>query len=83
MVDFFQKELQTPKWMHALSPADNNAPFSVRSDHQWNGAYPAWPAQSLFGLYRIGKADIAFKWLKSLAKSFNQGPLGQAHLQKM
>ena len=79
MVDFFQKELQTPKWMHALSPADNNAPFSVRPDHQWNGAYPAWPAQSLSGLYRIGKADIAFKWLKSLAKSFNQGPLGQAH----
>ena len=39
----------------------------------------AWPALAAKGLYNIGKTDIAFKWLKGLAKSFNQGPLGQAH----
>ena len=79
MTAFFINELQSETWMHALSPADNNAMFSVRPDHQWNGAYPAWPAQSVTGLYKIGKSDLAFKWLKGLAKSANQGPLGQAH----
>jgi hypothetical protein len=43
MVSFFQRELQTPEWMRALSPYDADAAFSVRPDHQWNGAYPAWP----------------------------------------
>ena len=27
----------------------------------------------------IAKTDIAFKWLKGLAKSANQGPFGQGH----
>ncbi len=79
MTQFFVNELQTPTWMSALSPADNNVMFSVRPDHQWNGAYPAWPAQAVTGLYKIGKSDLAFKWLKGLAKSANQGPFGQAH----
>ena len=79
MMEFFIRELQTKTWMRALSPGDNNVMFSVRPDHQWNGAYPAWPAQAVTGLYKIGKADFAFKWLKGLAKSANQGPFGQAH----
>ncbi|MGB5894378.1 MAG: hypothetical protein WBG58_09380, partial [Ignavibacteriaceae bacterium] len=79
MTQFFINELQTPKWMRALSPADTNAMFSVRPDHQWNGAYTAWPALAATGLYNIGKTDIAFKWLKGLAKSANQGPFGQGH----
>jgi len=79
MTEFFIQELQTPTWMHALSPGDDNVLFSVRPDHQWNGAYPAWPAQAVTGLYKIGKRDLAFKWLKGLAKSANQGPFGQAH----
>ena len=79
MVRFFQQEFQTQLWMRALAPSDNNAMFSVRPDHQWDGAYPAWPAQSLKALYKIGKEDLAFKWLKGLTKSFNQGPLCQAH----
>jgi hypothetical protein len=79
MVQFFKKELQTAKWMRALAPSDNNAMFSPRPDHQWNGAYPAWPARSLKALYRVGQTDLAFSWMKGLAKSFNQGPLGQAH----
>ena len=79
MVQFFVRELQTPAWMRALAPADSDAMYSERPDHQWNGAYPAWPAHSLKALYKIGKTDMAFDWLKGLARSFNQGPLGQAH----
>ena len=65
--------------MRALAPSDSNAMFSVRPDHQWDGAYPAWPAHSLKALYKIGKEDLAFKWLEGMTKSFNQGPLCQAH----
>ena len=79
MTDFFVRELQTPTWMHALSCADDDAMFSVRPDHQWTGAYPAWPPLSVTGLYRIGQVDLAFDWLKGLARSANQGPFGQAH----
>lgn len=79
MVDFFKRELRTPTWMHALSCDDDDAMFSVRPDHQWTGAYPAWPPLTVTGLYRIGQGDLAFDWLKGLAKSANQGPYGQAH----
>jgi hypothetical protein len=79
MVDFFRRELMTPRWMHALSCDDDDAVFSVRPDHQWTGAYPAWPPLSATGLYRIGKVDLAFEWLKGLSRSANQGPFGQAH----
>ena len=79
MFQFFINELQTPIWMRALSPTDNNAMFSVRPDHQWNGAYTAWPSLAATGLYKMGKGDAAFKWLKGLAKSANQGPFAQCH----
>jgi hypothetical protein len=79
IADFFMRELHTPVWMHAISCGDDDVMFSVRPDHQWNGAYPAWPPQTALGLYRVGKTDIAFRWLKDLAKSANQGPFGQAH----
>ncbi|MBL7111667.1 MAG: hypothetical protein ISS19_06975 [Bacteroidales bacterium] len=76
---FFVNELKTPTWMRALSDRDNDAIFSLRPDHQWNGAYPAWPAQAVTGLYNIGQTDLAFTWLKSMASTANQGPFGQAH----
>ncbi len=79
MTDFFRRELQTETWMHALSPLDEDVLFSVRPDHQWTGAYPAWPPEIVRGLYRIGEVDLAFGWLKQLARSANQGPFGQAH----
>jgi hypothetical protein len=79
MVDFFRRELKTDAWMHALSCDDDDAIFSVRPDHQWTGAYPAWPALAVTGLYRVGEVDLAFEWLKGLARSANQGPFGQAH----
>ena len=79
MVDFFRRELMTPTWLHALAPDDDDAMFSTRPDHQWNGAYPAWPPQAVMALYRAGEVDLAFDWLKGLSKSANQGPFGQAH----
>ncbi|MBC8401878.1 MAG: hypothetical protein H8E14_10360 [Candidatus Marinimicrobia bacterium] len=79
MLGFFKKELQTKNWIRALSPKDQDAIFSVRPDHQWNGAYPAWPAQAVSGLYRLGQAELAYDWMQGLAASANQGPFGQAH----
>ena len=79
MVDFFVRELQTATWMRALSDRDVDAAFSVRPDHQWTGAYPAWPPNAAAALYRFGRADLASEWLHGLAKSANQGPFGQSH----
>jgi hypothetical protein len=79
MVQFFVRELQTPTWMRALSPYDPDATFSLRPDHQWNGAYTAWPADAARALYDLGRGDLAAAWLDGLARSANQGPFGQAH----
>lgn len=79
MVGFFERELRTPTWMYALSPGDADAMRDVRPDHQWTGAYPAWPPETVKGLYKVGRADLGFEWLKGLARSANQGPWGQAH----
>jgi hypothetical protein len=79
MVAFFQRELQTPTWMRALSTKDLDVTFSIRPDHQWTGAYCSWPALALSGLYVAGEADIAMDWIKGLAQSSMQGPYAQAH----
>lgn len=79
MVAFFRHDLQTENWMRALSPWDPDASFSVRPDHQWNGAYPAWPADAARSLIALGAADVALPWLHGLARTANQGPPGQAH----
>jgi hypothetical protein len=79
MVDFFVRELRTPNWMRALSPYDRDAAFSVRSDHQWNGAYPAWPPDSARSAIALGHPEVVADWISGLARSTNQGPPGQAH----
>ena len=83
MTEFFVRELQTPVWMHALSPYDDDALFSVRPDHQWNGAFPAWPSEAVAALYELGAADVAAAWLPGLARSANQGPFGQAQFAEV
>ncbi|TDE08758.1 hypothetical protein [Jiangella asiatica] len=80
MVEFFVRELRTPAWMRALSPYDDDASFSLRPDHQWNGAYPAWPADAARSLIELGRPDVAADWLPGLARTANQGPPAQAHL---
>lgn len=79
MVDFFRRELQTPEWLRALSPWDPDAAYSVRPDHQWNGAYTAWPADAARALVALGEPGVALDWLPGLARTANQGPPGQAH----
>ncbi len=79
MVEYFVRELQTESWLRALSPWDRDAVFSLRPDHQWNGAYTAWPADAARALFALGRSDLAVSWLDGLARSANQGPFGQAH----
>lgn len=79
MIRFFETQLQTPNWMRALSPEDPDAITSVRPDHQWNGAYTAWPAFVASGLFKAGRAELASNWMRGLASSANQGPFAQAH----
>lgn len=82
MTRFFDDELRTPTWMRALSPRDPDCVFSVRPDHQWNGAYPAWPSESAIALLRMGQVDLAVDWMRGLAKTAQQGPFGQAHFDE-
>ncbi|MEV0650794.1 hypothetical protein AB0I28_36620 [Phytomonospora sp. NPDC050363] len=79
MVDFYVRELRTETWVRSLSPWDPDASFSVRPDHQWNGAYPAWPADAVRSLVALGASSVAADWLPGLARSANQGPPGQGH----
>lgn len=79
MVRFFVDDLRTPSWMHALSPWDADAGYSVRADHQWNGAYPAWPADAARAVIALGHPEVALEWLEGLARTTRQGPPGQAH----
>lgn len=79
MVGFFQRELQTDNWMRALSPWDPDASYSPRPDHQWNGAYPAWPADAGRALAALGAPEVLTGWIEGLSRTANQGPMGQAH----
>jgi len=79
MVRFFTDELQTPTWMHAMSPRDADVMSDVRPDHQWTGAYVAWPAETATGLLRIGETELVARWIEGLARTAGQGPFGQAH----
>lgn len=79
MVAFFQQELQSPAWMAALSPLDEDTGFSLRPDHQWNGSFPAWVAFAACALARAGRWKMLAGWLPGLARSANQGPYSQAH----
>lgn len=82
MVAFFRSELQTPAWMRALSARDGDVIFSVRPDHQWTGAYAAWPAIALSALYNAGEDQLAQEWMHGLAKTAMQGPFAQAHFSE-
>ncbi len=82
MVSFFRRELQTPTWMRALSTHDSDVIFSIRPDHQWTGAYAAWPAISLNALYHAGEDRMAYEWMRGLARTAMQGPIAQAHFSE-
>ncbi len=79
MVGFFTRELQSPRWMRALSTRDIDVTFSIRPDHQWTGAYAAWPALCLSALYKAGEPQMALDWMRGLSQTSRQGPIAQAH----
>lgn len=80
MVGFFQRELQTPSWVRALSPHDRDAGVSgLRADHQFSGSFCSWAALIALGLLKIGRRDVLEGWLPGLARTARQGPFGQAH----
>lgn len=77
---FFQQELQTPAWMRALSPRDSDAAVSgIRADHQFCGAFGAWPAQMGLGLLQIGQSDLVREWATGMSKIATLGPIAQAY----
>lgn len=76
---FVAAELQTPGWLHALSPQDPGSIHDMRPDHQWSGAFAAWPAEIASGLLGIGRDDLVAGWLEGIARAARQGPFGQAH----
>ncbi|WP_031464349.1 hypothetical protein [Sciscionella sediminilitoris] len=80
MIAFFERELRTPEWMRALSACDEDAAYSIRPDHQYNGAYTAWPAEAVAALCALGGAETAMEWLPGLAEACRWGPLAQGHL---
>ncbi len=73
MVAFFHRELQTSAWMRALSARDGDVIFSVRPDHQWTGAYAAWPAIALSALYNAGEDRLAQEWMHGLREDGHAG----------
>lgn len=79
MVRFFRRELQTETWMRALSTRDLDVTFSIRPDHQWTGAYSAWPALCLNALHQADEDERAFAWMVGIARTSLQGPIAQAH----
>ncbi len=86
MVAFFERELRTDNWLHALSPRDPNALTrflptfqTFRADHQATGSYDAWPARAASVLLRFGEHDLAREWLLALQELTGEGPFGQAH----
>lgn len=79
LVATFEREHRTPHWLAALSPLDEDAGFSLRPDHQWNGSYPGWVALAVAALLRAGRDDLVAEWLPGLAATAAQGPFSQAH----
>jgi hypothetical protein len=79
MSQFFWSELHSSAWMQSLSSSDADATWNIRPDHSSIGAYPAWPAMTAKGLYKVDPPERVATWVKHLALAGNQGPFGQAH----
>ncbi len=86
MVEFFERELQTPDWLYALAPSDPDALTrklpsfqTYRADHQATGSYDGWPARAAGVLLRFGEREKAIGWMKRIQELTREGPFGQAH----
>ena len=79
MARFFHEQLESKKWMRALSTGDPDATWNIRPDHSALGAYAAWPPMCAKGLYKCDSPAQIVPWLTELAKAGRQGPIGQGH----
>lgn len=86
MVAFFERELQTPDWLRALSLHDPDALTrklpafqTYRADHQATGSYDGWPGRAASVLLRFGLRGQAVAWMKRIQELTYEGPFGQAH----
>ncbi|MFJ1709146.1 hypothetical protein [Kitasatospora sp. NPDC088346] len=78
MVDFVTRHLLDGDWMRALAPDDPVAPYSDRADHGAAGAFGAWPGATAYGLCRLGRPDLAQRFLSRVHASTSGGLWGQA-----
>lgn len=79
MTQYFHEQLQSRKWMRALSAGDPDATWNIRPDHSCLGAYAAWPPMCAKGLYKCESPAQIVPWLTEVAKAGRQGPIGQGH----
>lgn len=87
MTEYFERELMTDDWLHALAPDDPDALTkslpsfqTYRADHQATGSYDGWPGRAASALLRFGEKDLVTVWLRRLQEVTREGPFGQAHL---
>jgi hypothetical protein len=78
MVQFVQRELLTDHWMRALSLSDAAASQSDRPDHGPNGAFSAWPAETVAAFCVLDRYPLALKFLDSIAAVTDEGPFSQS-----
>jgi hypothetical protein len=78
MVEFATTKLLVGDWMIALAADDPIAPFSDRPDHGASGAFAAWPANTAYGLARLGARDAAIDFLRRVHRTTGGTIWGQA-----
>lgn len=78
MVTFVVDKLLIGDWMIALAADDPIAPFSDRPDHGASGAFAAWPADTAYGLARLGARSTAIDLLRRVHRATAGALWGQA-----
>ena len=78
MSTFVKEHLIEGDWMRALAQDDPIAPFSDRPDHGASGAFTTWPADTAYGLSRIGDKAFVADWLGRMHRTADGAVWGQA-----
>lgn len=78
LVEFATQKLLVGDWMIALAADDPIAPFSDRPDHGASGAFAAWPANTAYGLARLGAREAAVDFLRRVHRTTGGTIWGQA-----